>query len=101
MREMEDGLLVGEVEMEPEMEHPATKFELDKEAARKLTEYVMRHPPAKRQEYYSELEVHLEAAKKPSATAMTMLNLIRGGESLGPVTHNFKGFVPKAKAAPP
>lgn len=100
MREMEDGLFVGNVEAEPEMEHLKMKFQLDKEAGRKLCEYVMRHPPEKRQMYYTELEVHLEAAKKPSATAMTLLKTIRAGEPLGAVTHTFKGYTPPPKVEP-
>jgi len=93
MREMEDGLFAGQCEKDEEMEMICNKYELDEQASLKLSQYICRHPPERRKAYYVELEQHLGAAKKPSATAMTMLKTIRAGEPLGPVTHNFKGFV--------
>merc|ERR1719253_2089031 len=83
MKQMEDGSFVGQCKPDPEMVHIIKKFKLDTEAKKRLTDCVCRHTPEKRQKYYTELELHLDASSKPSAAAMMLLRKIKDGISLG------------------
>merc|ERR1712129_402575 len=92
MRAFEDGLLVKQFDSDPEMDRLAKKFQLDTDAYNRLAVSIGRHTPDKKEQYYMDLEKHLEAAKKPSVTAMTLLKTIRAGEPLGEVTHKYAGW---------
>lgn len=86
IRQMKAGTFIGHMAgPDEEIKHLTMKFELDKEATKKLTEYITKHPAEKRQSYYKELELHLDSCSNPSKYVMLLLRKIRYGDALGPV----------------
>lgn len=83
MRQMEQGTFVGKNEPDPEYTKIVEKFKLDTQAEEKLLDTLSRHPKERRLTYYADLEAHLDASSKPSATAMMLLRKIGEGEQLG------------------
>merc|ERR1719487_2946597 len=92
MGQMKAGKFVGHMaKPDEEIIHLSKKFKLDEEAKKKLCEYIRFHPPERRQQYYTELELHLDASKFPTKAVMMFLRKIRYNESLGPVKGKGKG----------
>jgi len=86
IKQLREGTFVGQwLKPDPEMQHFKRKFNLDSEATRRLEECVSRHSKERRQKYYAELELHLEASHNPSALIMMQLKKIANGEDLGEV----------------
>jgi len=83
MNQMQEGTFVGQCKPDKELKKLLGKYNLDKEAQKRLSDNICRHPQEKREKYYEELEAHLTASHKPSAAAMMLLRKIKDGEPLG------------------
>lgn len=84
MRQMGDGTFVGKNKPDPEFTEIVNRFKLDAQAEEKLLDTISRHQYDKRKEYYGDLNLHLSASNKASATAMMLLRKVGEGEPLGP-----------------
>merc|ERR1740121_2046815 len=79
MRAMEEGTFVGKVKLDKQLAAISKKYKLDDQAESKLADTLARHSEEKRQEYYIEIDRHLETSDRPSARAMMLLKKVGSG----------------------
>merc|ERR1719293_576476 len=82
IKEMQDGVFVGQPKIDKDVREMQRMYRLDDQATRKLAE-ALQNRPQTRKEDVEIIHKHLETSNKPSARVMMMLGKLRSGESLG------------------
>jgi len=82
IKEMQDGIFVGQPKVDKDIKDMQKKYRLDDQATRKLAE-ALQNRPNTRKEDIELIHKHLETSNKPSARIMMMLGKLRSGDPLG------------------
>merc|ERR1719293_144982 len=82
IKEMQDGVFVGQPKIDKDVREMQKMYRLDDQATRKLAEALQNRPNTRKEDIEC-IHKHLETSNKPSARVMMMLGKLRSGESLG------------------